>query len=1464
MRKKIYASICLLAFVVTTNFSFIHVVAAAKNPWTYENARHLAQRALFGPTEAQVQQLFTAGSAEAAIDVLFPSIAGPDRTAFDAKLLAITSDPWFNGASTSQIYKYYGEKKLADPYQAKAKLFSIIEDTFSVNRRSGDDLSFFDIENTHNMLYSHTLGNYKEMVKRNLYNNGSVGDYSLGKFLDLFNQRYPNNPNENYARELLQLLLMEEYIPTKGADVGGVRNYSETDVNLFAKILVGFEADENTHAVTFSGAVNTNMSAEFLDGPLKSGDSFPFYDGSTGNVDIQALKTPIGGNNGLPDNIVDYVFSKREDAIALFIADKIFRFYIHETPTFAELEEVANILKTNNFELYPSIKQILALEVMYSTASLNSIYYKNPLELILWTHAILGVDSTDIYSHSLSDLSWTPYIPGSIFGRDGFDNNASFFSAYTSVKWQAAASRILREMDVASFIDPTITDRASLVTYLEDKIYLGQRLPADVRAKLITFLGTDENSQAVVFDLTNTTYLDTYVKSAILLMLVQPEYVLKSGLSVAPKAISSWDRFYGDSNSKLIILKNYGGADWLHYIIPKAEYAEYVAKRGTIAVPEAELLSLNDEYYIHPKLAEIKALFDSGDVKIINRVGTTNHSRSHSAASYKMASLNNTFALNDKGILGGLIENELASKTIVMGSSSPDVLRGWKYVNLASEPFFTKRDSVSNDFFDYRVTTLKDIGNNRTYPSDSNQVFVTSYQVDDIWNQIKAATGRSSIGWNMQTVFSAAEPVLDSSLANVVIMRADGWYDTHRNQVNTLNTNLERVSQRTAEYYNRVKGKQDITLVFYSEFGRTLKANASDGTDHGKGGWMIIFTNNAKLKQALPEKVYGNNSFKDAVANRLWVGIDYRSVYSTVYKALYDKDVSAQLGKNYDISTYIDSTAPDLNETRIEFVDNNRNNQSRALLSFNIDDDNFINSQGSYISVAFGTDPNNLNAVSRYYIDRYMDIYDDRAQIILWNVNSATRYYYKVVVHDNQYNKTTLEGTFRSPREVVWNNGAVGTGESTRFDAHKNSNITGQKLLTDNAWQGLSLSGTLMWEEGVSLISGTGWFITHVTSSSGTTLWNGDFIAPRKINKKHFLRKNAQFNGLEFSKMNIDSLVKVGAWNIGVGMKLNKKVTLDIPTTLVWKTFTVLSSEDGLVWTAIPASDLTQEAGKIKVKTDHFSYFIVVESDSSGAPKDTTYVAPTPETPSSSTRSGGGWRWWGGWYSTKVWDVCPEGDFTLSRYDGKCWVDPDKAIATAGLNMDANGEYTIWEKFSEKELTNNTKHSNDETERNYPKVVTKQTTDSFSGQTLSKKQIVSALYAKLETKKIGVYTVYNLKDSDMNNTYNAQASAIIHSGAMKSKKNALLQQLRNVVILEGLLSIEWLPSNLQTKISNVTSIYKTAFETSYKKVMDQKYGSQTNDTPKNPNETIREKIIRLNKQKKLKQSQGDAGTDNSF
>jgi hypothetical protein len=62
---------------------------------------------------------------------------------------------------------------------------------------------------------------------------------------------------------------MLEYIPTEDSDNGGIRNYSEQDVDRLAKMLVGFEYNENTHEVTYNTAINTNEKSLFLDGPLK-------------------------------------------------------------------------------------------------------------------------------------------------------------------------------------------------------------------------------------------------------------------------------------------------------------------------------------------------------------------------------------------------------------------------------------------------------------------------------------------------------------------------------------------------------------------------------------------------------------------------------------------------------------------------------------------------------------------------------------------------------------------------------------------------------------------------------------------------------------------------------------------------------------------------------------------------------------------------------------------------------------------------------------------------------------------------------------------------------------------------------------------------------------------------------------------------------------------------------------------
>ena len=113
--------------------------------------------------------------------------------------------------------KLYQLRYYRDPYEAKVKLLSLFEDIFPANQ--SDTISYLDIKNQHDLLYSNILGSYKTLVKKILFNNGQVGDYAEGKFLDLLDGSNKNYPNENYARELLQLFLMGEYKPGESKEL---------------------------------------------------------------------------------------------------------------------------------------------------------------------------------------------------------------------------------------------------------------------------------------------------------------------------------------------------------------------------------------------------------------------------------------------------------------------------------------------------------------------------------------------------------------------------------------------------------------------------------------------------------------------------------------------------------------------------------------------------------------------------------------------------------------------------------------------------------------------------------------------------------------------------------------------------------------------------------------------------------------------------------------------------------------------------------------------------------------------------------------------------------------------------------------------------------------------------------------------------------------------------------------------
>lgn len=176
MNKKFLFKKFLSFFVIVSILSNLLVPVYAvstngsANPWTMEKAEHLAKRALFWVSPQTVLDLYNAWSATNAVNLLFPSVAWPDRTQYNQEL---TDFKWtnFNSWDTNTMRKLYAFKYYRDPYEAKMKLFSMFEDHFSLDRTwawSGY-IDFPDVENHFDVLQSETLWNFNRMVKKVLF-----------------------------------------------------------------------------------------------------------------------------------------------------------------------------------------------------------------------------------------------------------------------------------------------------------------------------------------------------------------------------------------------------------------------------------------------------------------------------------------------------------------------------------------------------------------------------------------------------------------------------------------------------------------------------------------------------------------------------------------------------------------------------------------------------------------------------------------------------------------------------------------------------------------------------------------------------------------------------------------------------------------------------------------------------------------------------------------------------------------------------------------------------------------------------------------------------------------------------------------------------------------------------------------------------------------------------------------------
>ncbi len=118
-------------------------------------------------------------------------------------------------------------------------------------------------------------------------------------------------------------------------------------------------------------------------------------------------------------------------------------------------------------------------------------------------------------------------------------------------------------------------------------------------------------------------------------------------------------------------------------------------------------------------------------------------------------------------------------------------------------------------------------------------------------------------------------------------------------------------------------------------------------------------------------------------------------------------------------------------------------------------------------------------------------------------------------------------------------------------------------------------------------------------TASGTAVWNGGFLLGETVDPETFLSSDAVAvsGSTALRSMGIAKIVKVGADALGVGMELDRSVTLSFSGVSPSSEYRILRSEDGLSWIDQTGSTVFSDAaGRLSFDTSNFSYFAAVSA----------------------------------------------------------------------------------------------------------------------------------------------------------------------------------------------------------------------------------------------------------------------------
>jgi uncharacterized protein (DUF1800 family) len=355
-------------------------------------------------------------------------------------------------------------------------------------RKVGGKNFFMRMINQNQFLRAHAFDTFDNILL------GITADPAMLFYLDLTKSR-KNHPNENYARELMELFTL------------GLGHYTQQDVSEGAAALTGWHVDGLTSR--YIPADHNNLTKHYL--------------GQTGNFDYRDVVRILTNHPATP----------------WFLARKLFTFFVYENPSTDDLKPLVDSYVESGHNM-GAVMRTLLLSPQFSSQKAYRARIKSPTEFVAGAYRALELQGSGLALPTMTTLMGQAlFDPPNVAGWPGDKVSALWLNSGTwmtrlnyidllLVRSGATGKEQAQPLDLQSVVNANRIDSPEKFVDYYASFLLDGALDSDRRSLLVDYFSTPDVSRGggQVTLTSGKSYPLNRVRGTLYLMMASPEYQL--------------------------------------------------------------------------------------------------------------------------------------------------------------------------------------------------------------------------------------------------------------------------------------------------------------------------------------------------------------------------------------------------------------------------------------------------------------------------------------------------------------------------------------------------------------------------------------------------------------------------------------------------------------------------------------------------------------------------------------------------------------------------------------------------------------------------------------------------------------------------------------------------------------------------------------------------------------------------